>query len=81
MKMTIQVMGPGCARCATLEKNTKEAVAQLGIDATVEKITDRDRFMAMGVMMTPAIAINGEIKESGKVLSPSQVADIIKAAQ
>jgi small redox-active disulfide protein 2 len=76
--MTIQILGSGCAKCKKLEANAKEAVANINLDATVEKITDMDAIINMGVMMTPALAIDGDVKTTGKLLNPAQIEKIIK---
>ena len=69
----IQVLGPGCARCAKLKENADKAVYELGIEATVDKIEDINAITGFGVMMTPALAIDGEVKAVGKVLSPEEI--------
>ena len=71
----IQVLGPGCAKCETLKKNAEQAVKQAGVEAMVEKITDINVITGFGVMMTPALVIDGEVKIVGKVAS---AADILK---
>ena len=76
--MTIQILGSGCAKCNTLEANAKEAVASLGIEAEVVKITDMDEIMEMGVMMTPALAVDGDVKTTGKLLKPSEIEELLK---
>jgi len=76
--MTIQILGSGCPRCKALEQNARTAAASLGIDAVFEKVTDSDRIMEMGVMMTPGLAVDGMVKSTGKVLNPEQIADILK---
>lgn len=76
--MKIQILGSGCAKCKTLEKNAREAVSNLKLAIEVEKITDIDEIMDMGVMMTPALAIDGEVKTTGKVLPPEQIEALIK---
>lgn len=63
----IQVLGPGCAKCAKLKENAEAAVQEAGVEATVEKITDINVITGFGVMMTPALAIDGEVKVVGKV--------------
>jgi len=65
--MNILVIGPGCAKCKTLAQFTEQAVKELGITAEISKVTDLKQIMALGVMMTPALAVNGTIKVSGKV--------------
>lgn len=74
MNMKIQILGAGCPKCKQLEANARTAVADKGIDAVIEKVTDSDEIMEMGVMMTPALVIDGEVKSVGKVLSPDQIA-------
>jgi small redox-active disulfide protein 2 len=65
--MNILVIGPGCSRCRTLAQHTEEAVRELGITAEISKVSDLKHIMALGVMMTPALAINGTVKVVGKV--------------
>lgn len=79
--MKIQILGSGCPKCKTLEANAREAVASLGLDIDVEKVTDIDAIMEMGVMMTPALAIDGEVKSVGKLLTVDQVGALIKGAR
>ena len=76
--MTIQILGTGCPKCKALEANAKKAVEEHKIDAVIEKITDIDEIMEMGVMMTPALAVDGEVKSAGKVLNKDQIASFIK---
>jgi small redox-active disulfide protein 2 len=78
VRMTIQILGSGCPKCKSLEKAARDAVNASGIDAVVEKITDIDAIMDMGVMMTPALAVDGEIKSVGKLLTVEQIAKILK---
>jgi small redox-active disulfide protein 2 len=70
-------MGPGCPKCEKLKKNAEEAVQQSGVEATVEKITDMNVILSFGVMMTPALAIDGEVKSIGKVLSPEDIKKLL----
>jgi len=77
--MTIQILGPGCGNCRTLEQNAREALATLGMEAEVEKVTDMNAITDFGVMMTPAIAVDGELKEQGRVLSAKQVEEILRS--
>lgn len=76
--MKVQILGPGCPNCKLLEQRAREAIAESGISAEIEKITDIDAIMEMGVMMTPALAIDGEVKRAGKVLAKSQIIEILK---
>lgn len=72
--MKIQILGTGCPKCRQLEANAREAAALKGVDAEIEKVTDIDRIMDMGVMMTPALAIDGDVRSVGKVLTVDQIA-------
>jgi small redox-active disulfide protein 2 len=67
--MKIQVLGTGCQKCDKLAENAKQAAAELGLDCELEKVTDLNRIMEFGVMLTPALAIDGQVKFSGKVPS------------
>jgi len=71
--MTIQILGSGCPKCRLLEEHAREAVAELGIQAEFQKVQKIDEIMAMGVMMTPALAVDGQVKSSGRVLTKEQV--------
>lgn len=69
----IQVLGTGCPKCEKLKKNAEEAARLAGTEALVEKITDIGQITAFGVMMTPALAVDGEVKSVGRVLSPEDI--------
>jgi small redox-active disulfide protein 2 len=69
----IQVLGTGCPKCEKLKSNAEEAVKLAGVDAQVEKVTDIVKITSFGVMMTPAIAIDGQVKAVGRVLSPEEI--------
>jgi small redox-active disulfide protein 2 len=73
----IQILGTGCPKCEKLKKNAEEAVKLAGMEAVVEKITDIGQITAFGVMMTPAVAIDGEVKSMGKVLSPEDIKKLL----
>jgi small redox-active disulfide protein 2 len=75
--MKIQILGSGCAKCKLLEENARAAVAELGLDAEVVKVNDIETIMGMGVMTTPALAVDGVVKSSGRVLSKDQVAALL----
>ena len=77
--MRIQILGSGCPKCKQLTANAEAAVRDLGVAAEVEKITDLAQMMQFGVMMTPALAIDGEVKASGKVLSPGDIKKLLQA--
>jgi small redox-active disulfide protein 2 len=65
--MDIKVLGPGCAKCEMTKRNVEEAVAETGVDADVEKVTDLMEISKYGVFGTPAVVIDGEVKSVGKV--------------
>jgi small redox-active disulfide protein 2 len=75
--MKIQILGTGCAKCQLLEKNAREAIQELGLDAEIVKVTNVDDIMAMGVMMTPALAIDDDVKVVGKVLTKDHIKEIL----
>jgi len=79
--MNIKVLGPGCARCQTLEKTVREAVADMKIDATVEEVRDMKKIMEYPILMTPGLVINEKVVSSGKVLSKAEVVKLITAAR
>ncbi len=74
----VQVLGPGCAKCEKLKHNAEEAVRLSGVEASVEKVTDINVITGFGVMMTPALAIDGEVKFVGKVASPDEIAKLLR---
>lgn len=65
----IQILGTGCPKCKKLAENIEAAVSELGIESELIKVTDINEIIKFGVMMTPALAIDGEVKSVGKVLS------------
>ncbi|MHC4695214.1 MAG: thioredoxin family protein [Planctomycetota bacterium] len=71
--MKIEVLGPGCPRCIALAANAAEAVTKMGLNAEVAKVTDINEITSRGVMLTPALVIDGEVKASGRVLSPEEI--------
>jgi small redox-active disulfide protein 2 len=75
--MTIQILGGGCPKCQKLAENAQAAITESGLEARIEKITDSDRIMDMGVMITPALAIDGKVKSTGKVLDKSEIARLL----
>lgn len=76
--MEIKILGSGCSNCAKLEKITKEGIAQLGIEAEVEKVEDMQKIMSYGVMSTPALVINGVVKLVGKVPNKAKIIEILE---
>ena len=78
--MTIQILGTGCPKCQALDPNAKAAVAKVGLNAEVVKVTDIDKIGEMGVMVTPALAIDGTVKKAGKILSVDEIIELVKEA-
>ncbi len=76
--MKIQILGTGCPKCHQLEKNAREAVQQLGLDAEIDKVTDIREIMKFGVMMTPGLAVDGEVKSVGKLLSVEEIRKLLR---
>ncbi|OPX66882.1 MAG: hypothetical protein A4E30_00088 [Methanomassiliicoccales archaeon PtaB.Bin215] len=77
--MRIEVFGTGCAKCKRLEKNVHEALAKSGIKAEVIKIEDIDAITDRGIMVTPALAIDGDVKLMGKVPSVDELVEFFRA--
>lgn len=75
----IEVLGTGCKKCQQLEANAKQAVADLDLAAEVLHITDPVEIAMRGVMSTPALAVNGAVVTSGKVLSADQIQPLLTA--
>ena len=76
--MKIEVVGPGCSRCITTEKNVKEAVRQLGIPADITKVTNMAEFAPKGVMFTPGVIIDGVVKISGRIPTVDELKKILQ---
>lgn len=75
---TIKVLGPGCAKCQKLFANVEAAVEELGIDCDVQKITDIGAITSYGVMMTPSLVVDGQVRSSGKALSVNELKTILE---
>ncbi len=71
--MDIKVLGPGCPKCQQTEKVVREAVAEAGVPADVEKVTDLMKIAGYGVFGTPAVVVDGEVKSVGKIPSKEDV--------
>jgi small redox-active disulfide protein 2 len=76
--MKIEVLGTGCMKCKRLAKNVEKAVADLGVDATIEKVEDITAIMDRGVMLTPALIVDGELKVSGRVADVNELKEILQ---
>lgn len=71
--MIIRILGTGCAKCKKLEENARQAISEMALAATIEKVTDLDKIMDFGVMMTPALVIDEKVVASGKLLSTAEI--------
>ena len=69
----IQILGTGCPKCHALTANAEQAIKELGIEAVVEKVDKIQEIMKFGVMITPALAVDGQVKSVGKVLTPEAI--------
>jgi small redox-active disulfide protein 2 len=69
----MQVLGTGCAKCKKLKENAEAAAKDLGVEASVEKVEDINEITSYGVMMTPALVIDGQVKAVGKVLTVDDI--------
>ena len=78
--MKMQIYGSGCDKCRKLAANAETAARELGIEIELEKVSDINAITDAGVMMTPALAINGKVVSSGKVLSPEEIGKRLTAA-
>ena len=78
--MKIQILGTGCAKCNALTMATEQAAQSLGLQYELEKITDLQRIMSFGIMTTPALVVDGQVKVSGKVPSLDELKSILKPA-
>ena len=74
----LQVLGPGCPKCEELAKRTEDAAKALGVDYELEKVKDLNQMMALGVFMTPALVVDGEVKVVGKVPSEEEIKQMIQ---
>ena len=75
--MKIEILGVGCPKCKQLTANTEEAARELSIQAEIGKVTDIVKIAEYGVMMTPALAVDGTVVSAGKVLSKDEIKKII----
>ncbi|MBE0477511.1 TM0996/MTH895 family glutaredoxin-like protein [Candidatus Aerophobetes bacterium] len=76
--MKVQILGTGCAKCRKLEANAREAIDELGVEAEIEKVQDVREISKFGVMMTPALAIDGKLMCSGEIASPDKIKKWLK---
>ncbi len=72
--MEIKVLGTGCPKCHKLEEETRAVAEEMGLDCTIEKVTQVQDIMAFGVMLTPALVVDGQVKVVGKVPDRAEIA-------
>ncbi len=75
--MKVKVLGPGCAKCKQLYVEAEKAVAAAGVDVELEKVEKLDEIMSYGVMMTPALVVDGEVKVQGKAPSVEELKKLL----
>jgi len=73
----LQILGPGCIRCRMLAENAAKAADKLGIEYEIEKITNINDIIGFGVMLTPALVVDGEVKAAGKVPSADEIKEML----
>ena len=78
--MIIKVLGPGCTNCVTLERVTREAVDALGLEATIEKVTDYPTILGYGIMSTPGLVVDEKVLVAGRVPAPAEVRELLTTA-
>lgn len=77
--MQVQILGTGCAKCKKLFAAAEQAVQDTGVSAELVKIEDVQEIVKLGVMLTPALAVDGQVKSVGKVLTPAEIAALLTA--
>lgn len=78
MKKTIQILGPGCAKCKRLAEESEKAANELGLDFEIVKVTDVKEIMKYGVLTTPGLAVDGKVKAVGKVLDVQKIKEFLQ---
>ncbi len=76
--MKLEILGPGCKRCQILAENTKAAVAELGLDAEIVKVEDMQAIMSYGVLSTPALVVDGQVRLAGHIATPRQIRELLE---
>jgi len=76
----LQILGTGCPKCKKLAENAEAAAKAAGIEYTIEKVTDINEIMTFGVMMTPALVVDGQVKVVGKVPDPDAIRTLLEQA-
>ena len=76
--MEIKILGSGCPNCKRLEANTRKALEELGLEATVTKVTEYKDIMSYGIMSTPGLVVDGVVVSSGRVLQPKEIVILLQ---
>ena len=76
---SIKILGPGCANCVNLEKQARQAVEQLGLDATIEKVTDYPEIAGYGIMRTPGLVVDEQVLVSGRAPKAAEIAQLLSS--
>ena len=74
----IQILGSGCSKCKAMTQNAENAAKELGLEYTLEKVTDIKEIMKFGVMTTPALVIDGQVKTAGKLLNIQEIKEMLR---
>ena len=77
--MKIQILGTGCPKCKQLTEHAQRAVDELGLECEIEKVTQMNEILSFGILMTPGLALDGEVLSSGKLLSVEKIKEILNA--
>jgi small redox-active disulfide protein 2 len=81
IESSVKVLGSGCAKCNALEQSVKEGLQELAMDTTIEHVKDFTKIASFGVMTTPALVVDGKVLSMGKVLTKSEVVELLKKAR
>ena len=73
----LQILGPGCPKCTKLAENAEAAAKELGIEYELQKVTDINEIMQFGVMLTPGLVVDGEVRSSGRLLSVEEIKELL----
>ena len=79
--MIVKVLGPGCRNCVNLERAARQAIDEVGLDATIEKVTDYPTIVGYGVMSTPALVIDEKVVVSGRVPRAAEIRELLEGAR
>ena len=78
--MKVQVLGSGCPKCKALAERVESVINEMGLDCEIVKVTDINEIMSFGVMMTPGLAVDGDVKSAGKLPSEEEIRDFLESA-